>query len=230
MPDALVIYTSDHGDAFGAHRISNKGPCIYDEVARIPLVFRGGDLSAGQVVTEPGSHIDLVPTILDYMGKDPVPVLEGTSVLPTLRDPSVRTNDYVFSEYHRYEVDHDGFGGFQPFRAVVDGRYKLVINLLTSDELYNLQNDPGEMENLIDSEQHAADRNRLHDRLLDWMNETRDPFRGYYWERRPWRKDAREPSWNYTGMTRQRPPDGYHPQQRDYKNGLPIKDHTRPNF
>lgn len=227
-PDAMIIYTSDHGDAQGAHRISNKGPCMYDEVARVPYIYRcHGKFPAGSVVTEPGSHIDIVPTVLDFMEQEAVPALEGTSVLPTLFNPLVQTNEYAFSEFHRYEVDHDGFGGFQPLRAIFDGHYKLVINLLTSDELYDMECDPGEMENLILSEEHIAIRNHLHDRLLDWMNETRDPFRGYYWERRPWREDAREASWDYTGMTRQRLPDGYHPEQRDYNDGLTIMEYSR---
>ena len=44
-------------------------------------------------------------------------------------------------------VDHDGFGGYQPVRAVYDGRYKLAVNLMTSDELYDLQEDPQELVN-----------------------------------------------------------------------------------
>ena len=95
-------------------------------------------------------------------------------------------------------------------RAKGDGRYKLSINLMTGDELYDLQNDPVEMNNLILSEQHASLRNQLHDRLLDWMNASRDPFRGYYWGHRPWRPDYPE-TWQFTGMTRQRKCDGYLP-------------------
>ena len=60
------------------------------------------------------------------------------------------------------------------------------------------------------------------------MNRTRDPFRGYYWERRPWRRDARPASWEYTGMTRQREVDGDEPRQLDYKPGLEMKEATRP--
>jgi len=113
-------------------------------------------------------------------------------------------------------------------RAVFDGRYKLAINLLTSDELYDTKADPGEMSNLINSPGHKGIRDRLHDVLLNQMNETRDPFRGYYWERRPWRTDAREASWDYTLMTRQRIEDPYFEgRQLDYRNGLPITEATR---
>jgi uncharacterized sulfatase len=228
-PDALVIYTSDHGDGLGSHGISNKGPAMFDEIARIPFIVRWpGHAPAGAVNPHIASHIDVVPSLMEYFGL-PVPrLLEGRSMLGACRDPAVRTNDVIFLEFGRYEIDHDDFGGFQPIRCAFDGRYKLVINLMTSDELYDLQTDPGEMTNLIDSPDHASARNGLHDRLLDWMNRTRDPFRGYYWERRPWRADARPATWKYTGMTRQRENEEYEPRQLDYNTGLPMEQATRP--
>ena len=130
-------------------------------------------------------------------------------------------------EFHRYEIDHDGFGGFQPIRAVCDGRLKLVINLLTTDELYDLEQDPYEMTNLIEHDDYLAVRNILHDQLLDWMNQTRDPFRGYYWEKRAWRRDARRPTWGYTGMTRQRENDPDEPRQLNYATGLEMTSAVR---
>jgi len=77
------------------------------------------------------------------------PFLEGKSMLSALEDPSARPNEVVFVEFSRYEVDHDSWGGFQPIRCAHDGRFKLAINLLSSDELYDLENDPQEMRNLI---------------------------------------------------------------------------------
>jgi len=225
-PDALVIYTSDHGDAMGAHRISNKGPVMYDEVTRIPLIVRWpGNAPSQSVCTHPVSHIDLVPTLLDFAGSSGKG-LEGASMLETLRDPARRPADAIFMEFGRYEVDHDGFGGFQPVRCAFDGRYKLVINLLCTDELYDLEKDPQELQNLIDSPAHARERDRLHDRLIRWMDDTRDPFRGYYWQRRPWRSDASEASWWCNGMTRQRDSD-YEPRQLDYATGLEIRELVR---
>ena len=221
-PDALVIYTSDHGDALGSHRIRNKGPCAYDEVARVPLLVRWpGRAPAGAVCPHPVSHIDLVPTMLDAAGLPVPPSVDGRSLLPTLADPAQRPSECVFIEFGRYEVDHDGFGGFQPLRAAFDGRLKLVVNLLCEDELYDLAEDPLEMRNRIADPALAAARDRLHDRLLDWMNATRDPFRGYWWERRPWRTDARPATWDYTRMTRQAERE-WEPRQLDYGTGLPM--------
>lgn len=228
-PDTLVCYTSDHGDALESHCLASKGPALYDEIARIPLLLRWpGVIPPGSVYPYPASHIDLVPTVLDAMGVAVPPILDGTSMVPALRDPTRRVNDQVFSEFHRYEIDHDGFGDFQPLRGIIDGHHKLVVNLLSGDELYDLDADPDEMTNLIDSPAHVAIRDALHDQLLDWMHDSRDPFRGYYWHNRPWRSDAPAPTWRGFGMTRQPADDGYQPRMLDYDTGLPITDLVRP--
>ena len=138
IPDALIIYTSDHGEGLESHCLNSKGPSMYNEIARIPMIFTGKNLPCGIVDSQPVSHINLVPTILEYMGI-PVPkLLEGKSLLPALYDPAIRINDYVITEFTRYEVDHDGFGGLQIMRGIFDGRYKLVIHLLDYlDEFYD---------------------------------------------------------------------------------------------
>jgi uncharacterized sulfatase len=227
-PGALVVYTSDHGDMLESHCLNNKGAAMYEEIVRVPLLVRWpGVTRAGAVNEQIVSHIDLVPTMLEAAGIAQPRLLEGRSLAPTLRDANRSVNDQVFVEFGRYEVDHDGFGGFQPIRAAFDGRYKLAVNLLSSDELYDLETDPDEMRNLIASPEHAAVRNALHDRLLDWMNRTRDPFRGYCWEHRPWRTDARPATWDYTLMTRQRENEEYEPRQLDYGTGLEMKQAVR---
>ncbi|MHB9031492.1 MAG: sulfatase/phosphatase domain-containing protein, partial [Anaerolineae bacterium] len=205
-----------------------KGAAMYEEITNIPLLVRWpGQAPAGAVCRQVVSHIDLAPTILEAFGL-PIPrLLEGRSELAAWRNPELTAEELVFLEFGRYEIDHDGFGGFQPIRACCDGRFKLVINLLASDELYDLGADPGEMVNLIESPALAAVRARLHDAILEWMNRTRDPFRGYYWERRPWRSDARPASWDYTGMTRQRENEEYEPRQLDYATGLEMTEATR---
>jgi arylsulfatase A-like enzyme len=221
-PNALVIYTADHGDALSSHSLEGKGPAMYEEIARIPLVVRcPGLVTAGGVCSHPVSHINLVPTILDTMGYEAPKWLQGTSLIATLKNPDVRPNDAVFIEFSRFEVDHDGYGGFRPIRCVMDGRHKLVINLLDSDELYDLQKDPDELVNLIGSAEYAEVRNQLHDRLMQWINDSRDPFRGYGWECRHWRSD-RVARWDWTEKTRQREEDGYEPRCIDYDTGLEM--------
>jgi uncharacterized sulfatase len=226
-PKALVIYTSDHGVFLDAHRLFDKGPAMYDEITRVPFLVRWPGHTPPQSVNQNlVSHIDLAGTLMEFFGFDVPRTLEGGSMLKMFEDPRQQPRDEVFIEWGRYEVDHDGFGGYQPIRCVCDGRYKLSIHLMTSDELYDLETDPAEMHNLIASEEHAAVRNRLHDRLLDWMNTSRDPFRGYYWGHRSWRPEFPE-RWENAGMTRQRESDGYLPRELDYDTGLPMKNATR---
>ena len=138
------------------------------------MIIRGGE--AGKVVNYPASHIDIVPTVLDYMGVNIPNMIEGKSMLPQIHDTDIKINDVVFCEFTRYEVDHDGFGGLQIMRAAITEKYKLVLNLLDSDEFYDLEKDPYEIENLIYNEDYKHQRNKLHDILLENMNQTRDLF------------------------------------------------------
>ena len=228
-PETLIMYTADHGDMLQSHRLMSKGPAMYDEITNIPFIVRWpGVIPENSVSENLVSHIDVVSTVLDAAGcKEQSKVLQGRSMIPMFKDLNNPLNEEIFSEFGRYEIDHDGFGGFQPVRCVRNNRYKLVINLLCSDELYDMQNDPQELNNLIESPEHTAIRNKLHDRLIDWMNETRDPFRGYYWQRRPWRTDAPVATWAFTGFTRQREPDDGEERQLDYDTGLPMLHATR---
>ncbi len=226
--DSLVIYTSDHGEGLGEHCINNKGAAMYDEITKIPFLVRWpGITPENSVYTEPISHIDIMPTIMEAAGLDRPNPIQGNSLIPALENPEKRINDEIFIEFGRYEIDHDGFGGFQPIRCIYDGSYKLVINLLASDELYDLEKDPQEINNLINLDEYQEIRDQLHDHLLDWMNNTRDPFRGYYWERRPWRTDARPATWDYTGMTRQKLPDVGEKRQLNYATGLDMEEAVR---
>ena len=223
-PDALIIYTSDHGAMLGAHRLQMKNAAAYKEVANIPLIIKGK--AKGKTIYDPASHIDLAPTILDYFGL-PIPkCMEGKSMMSQIADSSRRINDAVYTEFTRYEADHDGFGGLQLMRAVITERYKLVIHLLDSDEFYDMEMDPCEVHNLIEDNEYADVRDHLHDQLLDFMNRTRDLCRGYQWAARSWRKD-KKPVWENDGYTRQPENEENEPRQLDYNTGLPMKDAVR---
>ena len=223
-PDALIIFTTDHGDMLGAHCLDGKNATAYRETANVPLIIRGGE--KGKIVYDPSSHIDIAPTIMEYMGL-PVPkLMEGKSILPQIYNTKEKINETVFLEFTRYEVDHDGFGGLQIMRAAVNNRYKLVINLLDTDEFYDMEKDPYEVTNQINNENYSLERDRLHDEILGQMNRTRDLFRGYQWACRSWRKD-KKPDWNNDRFTRQRENEEYEKRQLDYDTGLPIKEAVR---
>lgn len=222
--DSVIIYTSDHGDMMYSHSLTGKGPAMYEEITHIPMLIKGFGKGKNH---NPVSHINLAPTIFDILGVPKTKMFEGNSILPELTDKSTRVNDYIFMEFGRYEVDHDGFGGYQPVRAAFDGRYKLVINLMDTDEFYDLELDPEEMNNEIHNPEYDNDKKRLHKAILDQMYETRDPFRGYYWENRHWNPDTTYQTWDSRKMTRQRENEEYEPRQLDYGTGLPIREAVR---
>ncbi len=224
--DAVVIYTSDHGTMMFNHSLTLKGPAGYDEITKVPFIIRGKDIAKNVVKDSLISHVDIAPTLFDLFGFE-IPVsYVGKSLLPILEGKTDKINEEIFFEFGRYECNQDYFGGFQLMRAVFDGKYKLMINLLDTDELYNLEADPYEMNNLINDESSIQIRNSLHQKILDMMGATRDPFRGYVWERRPWRTDITEdPKWR-EGYIRQREEE-YEPRQIEYATGLPMKDPVR---
>jgi len=225
LPDAMILFTSDHGAAMGAHGLCAKGPSVYDEIARVPLIFSGGPCQAGAVCPATVSHADLPATVLDYMGLTVPDAFTGRSLLDVLRGQPVHGEGQAFVEFNRYERDHDGFGGLQLMRAVVTDRYKLALHLTDRDELYDVAADPHNLRNLIDDPAYAQARDELHDRILRWMNDTRDPFRGYQWQCRPWR--SRRPDWEVDGCTRQPKSEPGEPLQLDYDTGLAVASAVR---
>ena len=227
--DAAIMYTSDHGDLLGSHCLFAKGPAAYDDVARIPFIVRMPGGLEGEVYDRaPVSHINVCPTVMEYFDL-PIPKqFEGGSILRTAFDKNAPADDSFLIEFGRFEVDHDNYGGLQLMRCLVKGKMKLVLNLLSDDELYDTEKDPYECKNLIGDPEYAAVRDEMHDELLERMNRNRDPFRAYYWETRPWRRDAREASWFYTGWTRQRENEEYEPRQLDYATGLVMTNAQRP--
>ncbi len=188
-PDnTAVIFTTDHGDHHGAHGLLGKGPTMYEETIRVPLLVRVPGLTRpGSVSDALVSHIDLPGAVCRLAGVQAPRQFQGGEVLPLFVNPAARAADAVFVEYNRFGLPHSHWWGCMPIRCIRTQRYKLAINLLDVDELYDLAEDPGEVHNRIDDPALAEVRGELHDRLLAWQERQRDPFRGRGWWRRPWR-------------------------------------------
>jgi len=169
--NTLVVHASDHGDFAGGHRQWNKGPLMYDDTYRIPLVVRGpGVAGAGRVCTDLVSLMDLMPTFLELADVSVPPDIDARSLWPALRDEDTDAREAVFGEYHGDEM------GLYSQRMVRTDRYKYVFNAPDGDELYDLAADPHELQNLVDHPDYRDVRARLRDRLSDWMRETDDPI------------------------------------------------------
>ena len=215
-----IVFTSDHGDHQGAHRLNNKGPTGYEENVGVPLIVCAPGVQGGVLQRSVVSLVDLVPTFLQAAGLPLPDCLDGVPLQELLGHEEVAAGRLAVAEYTRYEAGHDGFGGLEPLRMFVRDGWKLVINLHGSDELYDLGSDPHELHNLIADPASAAIRDELHTALVDWMHARIDPQRGCPWEHRPWHTVER-PAWK--APMRPVPPDGYRPPYVDYDTGLPTR-------
>jgi len=195
--DTAIIFTADHGDHHGAHGLLGKGMTMYEETTRVPLIVRAPGLTRpGSVSDALVSHIGLAPTVSRLAGVAPHEQFQGADLADLLADPAAAGPDAIFMEFNRFGLPHSHWWGFVPIRCIRTRRHKLVLNLLDTDELYDLDADPGEMVNRIDDPALADVRTELHDRLLDWQEDRQDPLRGRGWWNRPWRRGHDpDPGW-----------------------------------
>jgi N-acetylglucosamine-6-sulfatase len=146
----VVIVMSDHGYFYGEHDLNEERRLAYEETARIPLIVRFPPVAkAGAKPAELVQTIDLAPTVLELAGVTDSTRRQGRSLVPLLRgeQPSWRTS--VLIEYYSDTV----FPRIRNmgYRAVRTERHKYVhyLELPDMDELYDLQADPYELDNLI---------------------------------------------------------------------------------
>jgi arylsulfatase A-like enzyme len=184
LDGTLVVFTSDHGEFLGNHGLLQKSideyPMLYDDLLHVPLVLR--DRKAPRVVDELVELIDLCPTVLEWAGREPPAEVQGRSLAGVLEGNAPPKRDYVFAES----------GAVKMLRGK---RYKLIYYPRRSyGELYDLENDPGEITNLYDSAQHRPIRDEMTRRLLDRLIHTEGPRHGQSL-RGPayWRKQYRAP-------------------------------------
>ena len=137
-----VMYTSDHGDNNGARGLWGKST-MFEEAAATPLILSGPDIPKGKVIKTPVSFVDMYPFIIDCVGaRDSETVSEenpGVSIA-TYLDGDDETK-VAFSEYH-------AMGSRTAAYLVRKGPWKLVYYVAYEPQLFNLQDDPEELNNL----------------------------------------------------------------------------------
>jgi arylsulfatase A-like enzyme len=168
----LVIYTTDHGDLGGGHGMVDKHYVMYDDVVRVPLVARWpGHISPGSVCDAFVSHsLDLAPTFCDVAGISPPDTFRGESLVPLFEGAQDNGRPDIFAMYHGNQF------GLYSQRMVRDRRWKYVWNATAEDELYDLEQDPGELQNLARDPAHLEELRRLRRRLIAWMESISDPL------------------------------------------------------
>ncbi|MEO8360785.1 MAG: sulfatase-like hydrolase/transferase [Vicinamibacteria bacterium] len=148
----LVVFTSDHGEGLGEHQESTHGVFAYESTLRVPLILWSPILPAATVTT-PVRHIDILPTILDALGRSRAAELPGRSLLPL----AAAGEGAVTSSYFE-SLSASLNQGWAPLRGLFDGRFKYID--LPLPELYDLDKDPKELRNLVATEPIALDRLR----------------------------------------------------------------------
>lgn len=172
LDNAVVIFTSDHGDSMGDHGQIEKWT-LYDEIVRTPCVFwsKNPKLVAGGGRNVDGlcQLFDLGPTILEYAGVEIPDTFEAKSLLSAVQDEAWEAREYVFCE----QVADTNLTGTLMETMVRSDEWKLVHFLReTAGQLFDLKNDPQERDNLWDSAEHAAIKQQLHDVLREWHIES----------------------------------------------------------
>lgn len=141
----VVVVTADHGELFHEHGISGHGRELWEDLVRVPFMVYVPGLAALRS-SQPRSHIDLVPTLLDLLRipQPPAGELQGRSLAPELLGDAVRDRPVLM------DLPQGPANG--PRRALLQHGWKLVLSGDRHDQLYHVDDDPGELQNLIEQE------------------------------------------------------------------------------
>ena len=187
--NTLVVFTSDHGEMFGAHGRVQKN-IFYDESARVPMLMRWpGAIPAGHHSDACLNTPDLMPTLLSLAGV-PIPeTVEGMDLSHCARAAPGPEPEAALLQGMGPSVDWDD--GFE-WRALRDKRYTYAVHRADgSEELYDNHNDPLQMHNLVDQPQAHPRLKRCRAHLRRRMTDLADTFETATWYRNHWIEDGR---------------------------------------
>lgn len=179
LENTLIIFTSDHGEMLGNHQQLLKGPQLYDDLTRVPLIMRWPSaIEAGGRVSGLVQWIDLTATILDASNCAPGAGVQGQSLLPLARGEAKEVRPWAMCEYR--------YSGFATDPLIMTTMlrhedWKLIVwhgspacGNARDGELYDLSNDPNELHNLFHSPDHKSQRRLMKRLLLDAMSDAED--------------------------------------------------------
>lgn len=154
LEDSILVVAADHGEEFLEHGHIKHCRNLFDTSTHTPLLMRIPGVRPGQVAA-PVENVDIVPTLLDYLGIETAGLtLEGTSLRPLLSG--------------KEDEGHRQYASQGPWRAVSDGRFKLIHDLAAGNfALYDLQADPGEQRDVLRAERRTF--HRLREDLTAWL-------------------------------------------------------------
>lgn len=174
----IVSYVSDHGCHFKTRNGEYKRS-PHESSVRIPFALWGERWDGGGEQTCPASLVDLAPTLLDCAGVEIPRAMQGRSLLPSISGRSAALGSESYIQF--------GDGGMSPGRAIRTRRWKYAVTAsaewrsqgtapsYTETHLYDLQTDPYELANLVESAPHQPVREHFRARLRAWMKRSGEP-------------------------------------------------------
>jgi len=186
LENTLIVFTSDQGYAWGEHGFRHKlGP--YDATIRAPLIFSmPGTLPQGKTCPVPVSGVDFAPTFFRFAGFDLPWKMHGRDLTPLLRDPGKRWDEPMlithtgrsFGKDTNDPAKADILEGVPWWVSLRLGKMKYIRTLVTNEieELYDLENDPGELTNLALRLEQRATLGRMRDLTVGELRRTAAGF------------------------------------------------------
>lgn len=183
--NTVIVFTSDHGYHMGEHGLWQK-MSLFEESTRVPLLIVAPGASAkGGVAQSPVSHIDLFPTLAELCGVRPPDNIQGQSLVPMLKDPSVRGRGWAVTQVSRGggarratvtpDVGSAGRRFFGYTLRTPRWRYTEWDEGRQGRELYDHDADPRELTNLAEKPEHADAVAQLSRQLHDAVKQTFPP-------------------------------------------------------
>jgi arylsulfatase K len=146
--DTIIIFSSDHGELALEHQQYYK-MSLLEGSARVPLVLKGPGIKAGRRIETPVSLVDMAPTVCDLAGIERRSCFDGESLLPLARGETTESRGWALASY-------SGVTSNTMSWMIRKGDYKLIVHEGYASRLFNLQDDPGELNDLITQEPDKA--------------------------------------------------------------------------
>ena len=163
--NTYIIFTADNGLAMGSHGLFGKQN-MFEHSLRVPLIVVGPGLPKQKRIDTPVYMQDVMPTTLEWAGREIPEYVQFKSLLPLLRGERTEQYDSIYAAYQP-----------QRQRMVRRGDFKLIVYPVAKTVLlYNLKDDPYEITNLADRPEHAPTVKELFDELKRLQQETGDPL------------------------------------------------------
>lgn len=176
--NTVILFTSDHGDGMGAHRWNQKN-LFYDECARVPFIIsmneieKSGSVESKRLVN---LGLDLFPTLYDFAGIPQPDYMRGISLRPFVDSTAGKPayHDYVVAETDLHTENNKSGGIYGRMARTNRYKYSRFSQGAICEQFIDMENDPGEMLNLIDDPAYFSELQH-HRRLLDdWVRRTED--------------------------------------------------------